>query len=63
MAMARCVQPADLLGPGLPHGIGQCGHDASVDTYLAAVHPDGRPTVLAAIERARHASVDAVFEH
>ena len=44
-------------------GIGQCGHDASVDTYLAAVHPDDRSTVLAAIEQAVHASVHAVLEH
>ena len=44
-------------------GFGQRGRDASVDIYLAAVHPDDRPTVLAAIGQARQASVHAALEH
>ena len=44
-------------------GFGQRCHGASFHTYLAAVHPDDRRAVLAAIEQARHASVRAVLEH
>ncbi|MDB5934185.1 MAG: hypothetical protein JWQ01_1529 [Massilia sp.] len=36
---------------------------ASLDVYLAAVHPDDRPRVLAMFEQARHGSVQPLLEH
>ena len=44
-------------------GVGQRRDDANFDTYLAAVHPDDRPAVLASIEQARHAPLRAALEH
>jgi diguanylate cyclase (GGDEF)-like protein/PAS domain S-box-containing protein len=44
-------------------GIGQGCRDANFDTYLAAVHPDDRPTVLAAIGQARQAPTHLLLEH
>jgi diguanylate cyclase (GGDEF)-like protein/PAS domain S-box-containing protein len=44
-------------------GIERARFDGNLDTYLSAVHPDDRDKVLAAIEHARHESIDPVLEH
>ncbi|MET0859244.1 MAG: EAL domain-containing protein [Telluria sp.] len=44
-------------------GIDKHDVDASVDAYIAAVHPDDRDKVLAMFEQARHGSIQPMLEH